>query len=131
MTNENDDKKLDVSHIAHSFARSETRKNVHRYLCGIFPEDKSAKEISEATGHDEDVVLGALIGDKGRYKPDDSLVTLGLETTSEEDYRGQNVMTFRAISDGKDVDTLLKEYARKNNRLEQIKDYFKKMKIIK
>lgn len=122
---------LDPGRIARSFNRSEARREIYLNLCGVFPKGETSKEISEATGYDERSVLGALIGGGDRYKPEDSLVAIGLVTVEEEGYHGQKVMIFSAMSNGDDVDKLLRDYARHNNLLTRLKEYVKKLEGMK
>lgn len=122
---------LDPGRIARSFNRSEVRREIYLNLCGVFPKGETSKEISEATGYDERSVLGALIGGGDRYKPEDSLVAVGLVIAREEGYHGQKVMIFSATSNGDDVDKLLRDYARQNNLLTKLKEYVKKLEGMK
>lgn len=126
-----EEKRLDSGRIARSFNRSEARREIHLHLCGLFLKGKTSTEISEATGYDERSVLGALIGGGDRYKPEDSLVAMGLVTVEEEEYHGQKVMIFSATSNGEDVDKLLRDYARHNNLLTRLKEYVKKLEGMK
>lgn len=124
MTNE---KKLDVGQIAHSLSRSKPRREIHLCLCEVFPDGRSTEEISEKTHYTAETITGALIGDKDRYKPEDALVTIGLTTTGEEEHRGQMITVYRAISDGEDIDKLLKDYTHSVSLLKKLKDYAKKL----
>jgi predicted transcriptional regulator with HTH domain len=126
-THKLEERRLDPGRIARSLNRSEVRREIHLHLCGLFPKGESATEISETTGYDERSVIGALIGDGDRYKPEDSLVTVGLVTVKEEKFHGQNVMIFSATSNGNDVDELLRNYARHDNLLARLKEYVKKL----
>ena len=72
-------------------------------------------EISDVTVYDEISVLGALIGYKNRYKPEDALVALGLVTVNEDEYHGQKIKIFSAVSNWKDINEVLNNYTRHNN----------------
>jgi len=120
-------KQLNPGHIVRSFNRSDGRADIHLHLCTIYPKGESMEEISEVTGYTERDVCGILLGDGNRYKPEDSLVTMGLATKEIEDLHGKKVMIFRAMSNGEDVDNLLRGYARKNNPLTKLKEYVKKL----
>ena len=121
-----DETHIDLGHIAHSFNRSDVRKEIHFHLCGVYPKEETITEISVATGYDEITVLGALIGYEDRYKPEDALVTLGLATVKKEEYHGQNVMIFSAVSNWKDINELLKNYTQHNNLSVKPRRYIKK-----
>lgn len=119
------DKCLDPRRIARSIARSMVRKEIHLYLCDVYPKVETVAEIIAATGYDERSILGALIGDGDKYKPEDSLVAIRLVTVKEEEYHGDKVMIFSAISNGKEVDELLRGYASHNNLSTKLKVYTK------
>ncbi len=128
MTMENTGKKqLDASRIVRSLSRSDKRRGVHLRLCEIFPNGETEEQISKATGYDKDTVLGVLTGNRARYKAEDALVTIGLVTVREEEAYGQKHLIFTAISDGDDIDNLLKNYARNNGLLEKLKQYVKQL----
>jgi predicted transcriptional regulator with HTH domain len=121
------DKLLDPGKITHSFKRSKARRKIYAFLCSAFPDGKSIEEISASTGYKEADVLGALMCYGDRYKPEDSLVALGIVTVKEEEYHGKKVMIFTAISLGKDVDLLLRDYKQRNNLFSNLKGYANKL----
>jgi predicted transcriptional regulator with HTH domain len=123
------EKRLNASRIAHSFSRSRSRRDIHLYLCGAFPDGKSKEEISASTGYDEETIIGALVGNEGRYRPEDALITLGLAAMREEEYHGQKITMYTSTSDGKEVEELLKNYAQNISLLEKIKEYVNKLEI--
>lgn len=127
MTHEKGSKRLDTSHIAHSFSRSGPRREIYLCLCGAHPGGLSAEEISVETGYDKEIIMGALVGNEGRYKPEDALVTIGLATISEEDNHGQKITVFTATSNGDDINDLLKNYSRIIGPLEKLKEYINKL----
>ena len=61
-----------------------------------------------STKYDRNMVIGALVGYKDRYRPDDALVALGLVTRIELEYHGRKVTLFKASSDGKDIRSRLR-----------------------
>jgi len=121
------EKQLDAGHITCSLNRSDARMGVHLHLCEVYPNGETIAQISETTGYDKENVLGALLGNMTKYKAADALVTIGLATMREEEVYGQKVMIFTAISDGKDIDDLLRDYARNNSLLAKLKEYVKQL----
>ena len=117
---------IDIGRIAHSFNRSEVRKEIYLHLCCVYPKEETIAEISTATGYDEITVLGALIGYEDRYKPEDALVILSLANVKEEEYHGQKVMIFSAVPNWKDINELLKNYTQHNNLPAKLRRHIKK-----
>lgn len=121
------EKQLDASRIVCSLSRSDKRMGVHLRLCEVYPNGETEAQISQATGYDKDTILGTLTGNKAKYKAEDALVTIGLVTVREDDAYGQKFTIFTGISDGKDIDDLLKNYALKHGPLKKLKEYVKKL----
>ncbi len=119
------EKRLNASRIARSLNRSDARKDIHAHLCAAYPKGEMIAQIAEATGYDKEIVLGALLGNKDKYKAEDALVAVGLATMIEEEVYGQKVMIFTAISDGNDIDELVRDYVRNNNWFTRLKEYAK------
>ncbi len=81
-----------------------------------------------STKYDRNMVIGALVGYKDRYRPDDALVALGLVTRIELEYHGRKVTLFNASSDGKDIRSMLRHEQNKSlrARLKKRADHAKK-----
>ena len=100
--------KYDIWRVTHSFKRSGVRERVYHDLCEAYPDGKTVEEIMASTKYDRNMVIGALVGYKDRYRPDDALVALGLAKRIEMEYHGRKVTLFRASSDGKDIRSRLR-----------------------
>lgn len=127
MIDEKSSRQLDAGCIIHSFGRSRPRREIYLRLCEAYPGGMSLDEISIAAGYGKETIVGALIGNEGRYKPEDALITIGLATMCEEEHWGQKVTIFTATSNGQDVEDLLKDYAHNVGLLEKLKGYVHKL----
>lgn len=120
--------KYDIWRVTHSFKRSGVREGVYHDLCEAYPDGKTVEEIMASTKYDRNMVIGALVGYKDRYRPDDALVALGLVTRIELEYHGRKVTLFKASSDGKDIRSMLRHEQNKSlrARLKKRADHAKK-----
>jgi len=123
------EKQRDPGHITHSFKRSKNRKKIYTHLCSIYPKEETKEEIAAATGCDERTVLGVLIGDGYRYRPEDALVILGLATMREMEDHAQKVLVFSVRSNGEDVNEKLRNYARQNSLINRIKKRIEELEV--
>ena len=64
--------------VVRALRRSRLRAEVVRFLCGVYPEWAYPSIIAESLGASYENVVGALRGLGRRYRPEDSLLALGV-----------------------------------------------------
>lgn len=122
------EKERDIGNIYHSLKNSRIRDDTFNIVCNA-SEELSAREIAIKLGNMERNVLGALIGDRTRYKIEDSLESLGLIKRHEYNFHGYMILLFSATENGLQIyqQNKLKDYANKtkDSSLVEQSDSFK------
>lgn len=102
----------DIGHIYHSLKHSKIRDDIFNLVYDK-SQELSVREIATTLGYPEKNVVGALIGDKTRYKKEDSLVGIGIMEYREYDFHGYPILLFSITEAGQEIKKLdkLKDYA--------------------
>jgi predicted transcriptional regulator with HTH domain len=104
--------KIDIGHVYRSFRKSGSRSKVYFHIWDIKPKEASASEISGATNLDIRDVIGALEGDRRKYKKEDSLVGMGIATRREETIHEESFVLYSAKPLKFDIREALADYVK-------------------
>jgi predicted transcriptional regulator with HTH domain len=107
---------MDIGHIYRSLKHSKIRDEVFNLVCNDHQE-YSPREIADILKLPEKNILGALIGDKSRYKKEESLVEMGVIKCHEYTIHGYTILLFSATEEGLKIyrENTLKDYAYNTN----------------
>jgi hypothetical protein len=107
---------MDIGHIYRSLKHSKIREDIFNLVCNDIKE-YSPREIADILKLPEKNVLGALIGDKSRYKKEESLAGIGVIKCHECFIHGYTILLFSATEEGLRLsrENTLKNYAYNTN----------------
>jgi predicted transcriptional regulator with HTH domain len=88
---------INTDKIKRVFKRSRVTRNVYVYLCNIYPDNATLKQICDGTGASRTSVTGALNGLGSRYKAEHSLNRMGLLIKDIKNVNG-TITTIYALS---------------------------------